>query len=916
FTNGLQSISDLSIGSGSNLQGLNLPIDPQGVVYDSLVRTPISGATLSLVDAGGSPVAATCFDDPNQQGQVTGSNGYYKFHLNFSDATCQPGDPYKIEVVPPGTGFTAGTSEIIPPPTAENAITPFDVPSCPNDAVPGQYCEILDSEFAPPATAATDYHLYVRLDDTLGAASSQAFNNHIPIDPVFGGSVAITKTTPKINVSRGDLVPYEITFRNQLGVPLADLVLRDSYPGGFRYIKGSARVDGVPSEPTRDGRVLYWDLPVVNPSSSHTVVLLLGVGAGVTEGEFVNRASVIRPDPDPLIPPTTFSGEATATVRVVPDPTFDCTDVIGKVFDDKNRDGVQDEGEDGLPGVRLVTVRGLAVNTDPHGRFHITCAIVPNEERGSNFVLKLDDRTLPSGYRMSTRQTQVKRATRGKALRFQFGASINRVVGLDLADAVFEPGSVEMREQWKSRLTILLDELEKSESILRLSYVADIEDPQLVERRLETVKQQILEAWKARGGKPLSVETEIYWRRGSPVKAPPRERETSSLQSLLPPVGAGPPGFDASSGQSKERHFPIEPEPTQWTVDPELLESQLSDRLEEREVLAEKIDTIKLKDVVPPIRFESGVADISPSYVTKLRTVLDDMQDLDNVRLHLVGHADDQALSGALSSRFGDNEGLSRERAGDVAEHLQAALSLPPESISYAWAGDAQPVASNATPEGRALNRRVEVEVWYDEIGEEAVVKEVVIPQEIKRFKVCRTETVCKLRYREGNERRARVKNLIPPLDYDAEVLDIPEKFVRQIEEALVNLRDKQNVTVKFIAHTDDVPLTGRAARIYGTHLSISKARAHRIALEIKDALDLPTAGIASEGRGASRPVASNATPRGRALNRRIEVEFWHDDPLLELSDELQVCPDPADAETVTRLYHPPWGRFEALQIE
>ena len=139
---------------------------------------------------------------------------------------------------------------------------------------------------------------------------------------------------------------------------------------------------------------------------------------------------------------------------------------------------------------------------------------------------------------------------------------------------------------------------------------------------------------------------------------------------------------------------------------------------------------------------------------------------------------------------------------------------------------------------------------------------------------------------------------------------------MRKIQEALFNLRDKQNVTVKFIAHTDDVPLTGRAARIYGTHLSISKARAHRVALEIKDVLDLPTAAIASDGRGSSRPVASNATPRGRALNRRIEVEFWHDDPLLELSDDLQVCPDAADAETVTRLYDPPWGRFDALQIE
>ena len=50
-----------------------------------------------------------------------------------------------------------------------------------------------------------------------------------------------------------------------------------------------------------------------------------------------------------------MSGEATATVRLVPDPTFDCTDVTGKVFNDNNRNGRQDDGEEGLSGVRVVT---------------------------------------------------------------------------------------------------------------------------------------------------------------------------------------------------------------------------------------------------------------------------------------------------------------------------------------------------------------------------------------------------------------------------------------------------------------------------------------------------------------------------------------------------------------------------------
>ena len=50
-------------------------------------------------------------------------------------------------------------------------------------------------------------------------------------------------------------------------------------------------------------------------------------------------------------------------------------------------------------------------------------------------------------------------ATRGKALRFNFGASIDRVVGLDLADAAFEPESTELRPQWRPRLDMLVKDM-------------------------------------------------------------------------------------------------------------------------------------------------------------------------------------------------------------------------------------------------------------------------------------------------------------------------------------------------------------------------------------------------------------------------------------------------------------------------
>src|SRR5437773_3091531 len=185
---------------------------------------------------------------------------------------------------------------------------------------------------------------------------------------------------------------------------------------------------------------------------------------------------------------------------------------------------------------------------------------------------------------------------------------------------------------------------------------------------------------------------------------------------------------------------------------------------------------------------------------------------------------------------------------------------------------------------------------------------------DVKRIKVCRVETVCKMRYKEGQTPRMRVRKLVAPLRYEDETTPISNAFTKQVRQALYNLRDKQGVTVRFIGYTDDAPLTGRDESTYGNQLSLSKARAHRVALAMQEILGLPASAIESDGRGASHPLASNETVQGRTLNRRIEVEFWYDDPLQELPDEPQLCPNDVE-ETVTKIYDPPWGSITPLDL-
>jgi uncharacterized repeat protein (TIGR01451 family)/fimbrial isopeptide formation D2 family protein len=929
FTNGMQRISNIILPSGGSLQNMDLPLTPNGVVYNSVTRTPIAGAMLIMVQASTkSPLPGSCFGDPTQQGQVTLGNGFYKFDLNFSDSSaCPSGGDYLIQVTPPSSGYTAGPSRLIPP-TTDSATATFSVPTCPGSAVDAvlatpNYCEAQASALAPAASMSagpgTTYYMHLTFDNAQ-PGDSQIYNNHLAVDPTLNTAIAITKTAALVNVVRGQMVPYTITLKNTLGVPLTNLSLVDTFPPGFKYVSGSGLVDGQKSEPVANTTQLVWNISQLAGNSSHTIKLLLVVGSGVSDSEYVNRAQVMDRATNGAV-----SGVASATVRVTPDPTMDCTDIIGKVFDDANANGYPDQDEKGLAGVRIVSARGLIATTDKYGRFHITCAAVPDEERGSNFILKLDDRSLPTGYRVTTENPLVLHLTRGKAMKFNFGAAMQRVVQLDIADGVFEPGTAVMREQWKSRLDMLMSELRKAPSILRISYLADVEDQSVVKARAEAVKHEIAERW-GQGSYKLTIETEIFWRHGGPPggkpmadgipKSPVITAGTGTIAVPAPKDAADARVSEAPAlGQAVEKQAGIDEPRTLWAQSGDS-DGKKGDKIEVKKVPEKVVKTIKLQNLVPSIHFASGEAEIPDGYIQRLKDVLDSMKGKDNVRLHLVGHTDNAQLFGEVKKKYGDNLTLSRERAGIAAEYFQKALNLPPESVTYEGMGESQPIASNATEQGKAQNRRVEIEVWYDEIANKLVDKEVVVTEPMNRVKVCRVETVCKVRYKEGQSKRARIRNLVEPLHFDDDTTTIPEDFVQKVRQAFTNLGTKEHIVIKFIGYTDNMPLSGRAERIYGDLVALSKARARRAALAVQDALKLPASGIEVDGKGAANPIASNDTEKGRALNRRIEVEFWYDDALQVFSDEPQLCPEAAGAETVTRIYDPPSGGIKPILFE
>jgi chemotaxis protein MotB len=105
------------------------------------------------------------------------------------------------------------------------------------------------------------------------------------------------------------------------------------------------------------------------------------------------------------------------------------------------------------------------------------------------------------------------------------------------------------------------------------------------------------------------------------------------------------------------------------------------------------------------ILFASGSADLGTEGQGTLREVAGVLADFTDRRFQVEGHTDDRPIS---TSQFPSNWELSAARALSVVK-LLVAQGVPPENLSGAGYGEYQPVATNETPEGRRLNRRIEI---------------------------------------------------------------------------------------------------------------------------------------------------------------------------------------------------------------
>ncbi len=116
--------------------------------------------------------------------------------------------------------------------------------------------------------------------------------------------------------------------------------------------------------------------------------------------------------------------------------------------------------------------------------------------------------------------------------------------------------------------------------------------------------------------------------------------------------------------------------------------------------VVEEVDVISLSS---DVLFEFDKSDIRPEFTGELDAAADTLLSNPDVTIRIDGHTDSVGTEEY-------NQGLSERRAESVAAYLEAA-GVARDRMTVAGFGESQPVASNDTAEGRALNRRVDIDL-------------------------------------------------------------------------------------------------------------------------------------------------------------------------------------------------------------
>ena len=379
------------------------------------------------------------------------------------------------------------------------------------------------------------------------------------LDPAAGDAVRlwVTKSASRDTLSVGETIVWSLTLENRSPFAVVATLI-DVLPKGLATDPAALRTEtqgefGLPEAETLTtmrhpqlkpkGIVLHWPDLQLAAGETHQLQFRTQATIGMDAGSHTNFAYAMTGS----APSRAFSNLASQTFSLKQDQQLARATVIGRVFNDKNANGAPDPLEPGIAGVRLGESSGLIIRTDDKGRFHLPCEVVQHYF-GKNLILKLDRRTLPAGFEITSENPRVVRLTKGKMQKANFGAALSQEVTLNISDCTFTAAGrgEALHPHGERMLAQLIELLDQRPSRLVIDYTGG---PNLrreqMSRRFELVQSAVSKAWKA---KPRRYELTMSLRSRRfvgteerpclPFTAPPEKREAPYSKATVNPVAS------------------------------------------------------------------------------------------------------------------------------------------------------------------------------------------------------------------------------------------------------------------------------------------------------------------------------------------------------------------------------------------
>ena len=161
-------------------------------------------------------------------------------------------------------------------------------------------------------------------------------------------SVLLTKTSNKNQAGVGDLVSYNIKLQNT-EIPGVNVELHDQLPQGFRFVPGSASIDGVQlPDPTisDNGAHLVFPFATIAEQENFNLRYTARIGVNTAMGQATNTAWLVDDDLDGL---GKLEANITTAVLEVKEELFsEATRLFGRVYIGDCEGDVEQEGISGV----------------------------------------------------------------------------------------------------------------------------------------------------------------------------------------------------------------------------------------------------------------------------------------------------------------------------------------------------------------------------------------------------------------------------------------------------------------------------------------------------------------------------------------------------------------------------------------